>query len=143
MSVRPWKPKKVRRRLVIGMDVGLEETCQLSLCALVGRFAYKSQSILSFSEWMQKTWLPIIGYASEHLTLPYGWFGLIFKCPEDVELILGGFWDFEGGSIMMKRWRTGFDPATNYFSFRHVWVLLPGLPLNIWNKKELTLSGTS
>jgi hypothetical protein len=57
---------------------------------------------------------------------------------EDVELILGGFWDFEGGSIMMKRWRTGFDPATDYFSFRHVWVLLPGLLLNLWNKKALT-----
>jgi hypothetical protein len=111
-SVRAWKPKKVCRRLVIGMDVGLEETCQLSLCALVGRFAYKTRSNLSFSEWMQVTWLPLIGYVPEYLTLPCGWFGLVFKSPEDVELILNRFWDFEGGSIMLKRWRTRFDPAT-------------------------------
>jgi hypothetical protein len=138
---RAWKPKKVRRRLVIGMDVGLEETCKLSLCTLVGRFAYKSRRNITFSTWMQLTWLPIIGYEPEYLTLPYGWFGLVFKNPEDAEIILNGFWDFEGGSIMLKRWRTRFDPATEYFSHRHVWVLLPGLPLNLWNKNALMAIG--
>jgi hypothetical protein len=76
---RVWKPKKVRHRLVIGMDVGLEETCKLSLCVLVGRFAYKSKSSIPFSEWMKRTWSPIIGYEPRILTLPYGWFGLVFK----------------------------------------------------------------
>ena len=52
---RVWKPKKVRCHLVIGMDVGLEETCKLSLCALVGRFAYKSKSSIHFPEWMKQT----------------------------------------------------------------------------------------
>jgi hypothetical protein len=46
--VRVWKPKRQRRRLVIRMDVGLEETCQLSLCALVGRFSYKTRCTTSF-----------------------------------------------------------------------------------------------
>jgi len=49
---KAWKPKKQRRRLVIGMDVGLEETCQLLLCALVGCFAYNSRSFITFDEWM-------------------------------------------------------------------------------------------
>jgi hypothetical protein len=56
-----WKPKKVRRRLVIGMDVGLKETINLSLCTLVWRFAYKKKCDTSFSTWMKKTWIPIIG----------------------------------------------------------------------------------
>jgi hypothetical protein len=45
---KAWKPKKQRQRLVIGMDVGLEETCQLSLCALVGCFAYKTKELYHF-----------------------------------------------------------------------------------------------
>jgi hypothetical protein len=47
---KAWKPKKQRRRLVIGMDVGLEETCHLSLCAVVGRFAYKKRSNITFTD---------------------------------------------------------------------------------------------
>jgi hypothetical protein len=39
---------------------------------------------------------------------------------------------------MLKHWRTGFDPTTEYFIFRHVWVLLPGFPLNLWNITALT-----
>jgi hypothetical protein len=34
---RVWKPKRKKHRLVMGMDVGLEEACNLALCALVGR----------------------------------------------------------------------------------------------------------
>jgi hypothetical protein len=116
------------------MDVGLEEMCQLSLCALVGRFAYKSRSSISFNEWMHTHWLSTLGYAPKLWTLPFGWFGLNFKSPEDADLILSSFWAIEGGSITLKRWCTGFNPTTDYFSHRHIWVLLPGLPLNLWNK---------
>jgi hypothetical protein len=126
---------------VIGMDVGLEETCQLSLCALVGRFAYKTRSSTTFKDWMHSHWFSILGYLPKHWTLNFGWFGLVFNSPEDVELILSSFWAFEGGNIMLKRWCTGFDPATEYFSLRHIWVLLPGLPLNLWNKPALRAIG--
>jgi len=34
---------------------------------------------------------------------------------------------------MLKRWCVGFDPVTDYFQFRHIWVLLRGLPLQFWN----------
>jgi hypothetical protein len=136
-----WKPKKVKRRLIMCMDVGLEESCKLSLCALVGRFAYKARSNLPFNEWMQITWVPLIGYSPKLLTLPRGWFGLVFRNLEDSTFILDRFWEFEGGSIMLKHWRTRFDPATEYFSFRHVWVLLPGLSLQLWNKKSLEAIG--
>lgn len=42
---------------------------------------------------------------------------------------------------MLKRRCTGFDPATDYFSHCHVWVFLPGLPLNLWNKPSLRAIG--
>jgi len=84
------------------MDMGLEETCRLSLCSLVGRFSHKTKCNLPFSEWMKVVWSPVIGYAPEYLTLPVGWFKLIFKKPEDDELILNQLWDYEGANIMPK-----------------------------------------
>jgi len=46
-------------------------------------------------------------------------------------------WTLDGGSIMLKRWRVSFDIAQDYFRMRHIWVLLPGLPLYLWNDKSL------
>jgi hypothetical protein len=61
----------------------------------------------------------------------------------DVVKILYRIWPFDGGSLMLKRWRISFDPAHDYFQFRHLWVLLPGLPLNIWNTKALSAIGNA
>jgi hypothetical protein len=44
---------------------------------------------------------------------------------------------------MLKRWRFGFNPSTEFFSHRHLWVLLPGLPLQLWNQQALELIGAS
>jgi hypothetical protein len=128
-----WKPKKVKHHLIMGMYVGLEESCKLSLYALVGRFSYKSRSNLLFNKWMHITWVLLIGYSPELLTLPHGWFDLVFRNLKDSTFILDKFWEYEGGSIMLKRWNTCVDPATEYFSFCHVWVLLAGLSLQLWN----------
>jgi len=138
---RVWKARKTKRQLVMGVDVGLEESCNLSLRALVGRFTYKSQCKISLTEWMQDYLESLIGYSPELLTLLRGWFGFVFKNPEDTRFILGGLWDYEAGILMLKRWRIRFDPTTKYFSFCHLWVLLPGLPLQMWNAKVLEAIG--
>jgi hypothetical protein len=44
---------------------------------------------------------------------------------------------------MLKRWRLIFDLKHEYFSFRHLWVLLSGLPLQLWNNKALEAIGNS
>jgi hypothetical protein len=75
--------------------------------------------------------------------LPRGWSGFVFKCPEDSELVLNKFWSFDGGSLMLKRWCLSFNPTTKYFSFRHIWVLLPSLPLQMWNLKALEAVGNA
>jgi hypothetical protein len=43
--------------------------------------------------------------------------------------------------LMLNRWCVRFDPTTEYFSFRHLWILLPGLPLQLWNVKALEVIG--
>jgi hypothetical protein len=78
----------------------------------------------------------------QHL-LQNGWLGFIFNSPEDTALILGRFWPFDGGSLMLKRWRLGFNPTSEFFSHRHIWVLLPGLPLQLWNQRAFEHIGAS
>jgi hypothetical protein len=76
--------------------------------------------------------------------LPPAWMVVfIFHSPEDADKILVGLWPFDGGNIMLKRWRLAFDPVQDYFQFRHLWVLLPGLPLNFWSYKTLMAIGNS
>jgi hypothetical protein len=68
-SPKVWKPKRTRRRLVLGMDVGLEESCTLVMCVLVGRFAYRSRCTTTIEDWVQRVWEPLVGYIPEVLML--------------------------------------------------------------------------
>jgi len=38
---------------------------------------------------------------------------------------------------MLKRWRVAFNPSTENFQYRHLWVLLLGLPIHFWNEGAL------
>jgi hypothetical protein len=125
----------------MGSNVGLEESILLSLCGLVGRFSYRSLCKDSLSDWISDNWLPILGYVPEHITLSFGWFDIIFNSSEDSQLILDTLWTISGCSLMLKRWRVTFDPATEYFCLRHLWVLLSGLPLQYWTEKALAAIG--
>jgi hypothetical protein len=44
---------------------------------------------------------------------------------------------------MLKKWRLAFNLETKYFSLRHIWVMLPGLPLYLWNEGALTTIGNN
>jgi hypothetical protein len=111
-TVKVWKPKRTKQKLVMGMDIGLEESCNLALCALVGRLAYRSRCVSPLDEWVLRSWEPLLGYSPEVLSLPRGWMGFVFKSPEDSELVLNKFWSYDGGSMMLKRWRISFNPVT-------------------------------
>jgi len=127
----------------MGMDVSLEEVCNLALCALVGRLDYRSCCKQTLTDWMQCNWEPVLGYSPEVMTLLRGWIGFVFKSPEDSMRIIERFWGYGGGILMSRRWCISFDPSTKYFSFRHLWVLLLGLPLQMWNAKALEAIGNA
>jgi hypothetical protein len=57
-----WKENKHVRRMVLGADVGLEETCRLALCGLVGRLSYSYLASSPVFEWMTISWKPLLGY---------------------------------------------------------------------------------
>jgi len=134
---RVWKPKKTKRKMVLGMDIRLVESCSLALCPLVGRLSYHHFCNRFVLVWMKDTWEPILGYSLVLLHLPRGWFEFIFNSLEDSTRILEKFRVFEGCSLMLKRWRLKFDTTSKYFSFRHMWVLLLDFPLQFWNQKAL------
>jgi len=129
--------------MALGDDLGLEEAANLAMNALVGWFSYHRRCTTPLYNWIKTHWLPILGYVPEVFYLPRGWFGFIFHSPEDAAKILEGLWPSDGGGIMLKRWRISFDPAQDYFQFRHLWVLLPDLPLNFWSLKTLMAIGNS
>jgi hypothetical protein len=136
-----WKANRKAKRLVLGSDVGLEETCRMALCGLVGRLSYNYLSKGPVSEWVLKHWTPLLGYEPEVLYLTKGWLGFICRTSEDATLLLNSHWVFGGSSLMLKRWRVAFDPTTEHFQYRHLWVLLPGLPLHLWNEGALRAIG--
>jgi hypothetical protein len=140
-SLKAWKPNRLKRKMVLGGDIGLEESCNLALCALVGHLSYRTLCRQSLPDWVSSTWAPMLGYTPEVLTLSRGWFGFIFKSPEDTLVVLDKLWVIDGNNLMLKCWRVCFDPVTEYFQFLHLWVLLPGLPLQLWNAKALEAIG--
>jgi len=142
-SRKVWKAKRKSARLVLGDGVGLEELCKMSTCALVGRISYKSLNPLPLEEWIKETWFPLLGYSPEVQFLKKGWLCFHCKSPSDASLLLSSHWPFGGSSLMLKRWRLDFNPDTDYFTHRHLWVLLPGLPLHLWNEGALRAIGNS
>jgi hypothetical protein len=63
--------------MVLGDDVGLEETCRLALSGLLGRLSYSYLADNSVTAWVHKTWKPILGYIPEIHYLMKGWIGSI------------------------------------------------------------------
>ena len=131
------------KRMVLGSDIGLEETYRLALCGLVGRLSYNELCKVSLHVWVEQTWAPILGYVPEILFLTKDWLGFIFKSPDDLTLLLSNRWVIGVNSLMLKCWRVAFDVVAKYFQIGHLWVLLPGLPLQMWNEGALKAIGNS
>jgi hypothetical protein len=87
--------------------------------------------------------VPLLGYAPETIFLKGGWLGFHCRNPEDATLLLSSFWVYDGSSLMLKRWRLAFNPETDFFQLRHLWVLLPGLPLHLWNEEAFKAIGNA
>jgi hypothetical protein len=115
----------------------------MALCSLVGRLSYRHLCSSDLATWMTNSWRPVVRYVPTLTPLGRGWLHFHFKSPEDTTNILERLWTIDDNNLMLKRWRVSFDPAQDYFRLRHLWVLLPGLPLHIWNEKALMAIGNS
>jgi hypothetical protein len=142
-QTRAWTSKITKRKMVLGDDIGLKDSVSLSLCALVGQISYKDLCRSELTPWVHSTWWPLLGYDPKITHLTCGWLCFHFKSPEDSSYILEHLWTLDGGSLLLKLWWINFDPSLDYFIHRHLWVLLPGLPLHLWNQKSLESIGNA
>jgi hypothetical protein len=140
---KQWMVKRTVKRLVLGVDVGLEDSCRMVICGLVGTLAYNNLSVESSTIWKERVWVPVLGYLLEIIFLTKGWVGIICVSPEDAELLLTRKWINGKSSLMLKTWRLAFSAETEYFLVRHIWVLLPELPLYLWNEGAWTTIGNN
>jgi hypothetical protein len=85
---KQWTSNKVHRKMVFSFDVGLEDTCWLALCEVVGRLAYGHLCRDKFLVWSDRVWSSVLGYNLELVQLPKGWWGVISHSPDDVDLLL-------------------------------------------------------
>jgi hypothetical protein len=132
-SRRLWKAKKAVHKMVLHSDVGLAETCSLALHGLVGRLSYRYLCNESIPKWVEHNWKRELGYTPEIRYPTKGWYGFICRSPEDSTRLLAKKWMVGRSSMMIKRWRLAFNPDIESFQMCHLWVLLPGLPLHLWN----------
>ena len=42
---------------------------------------------------------------------------------------------------MLKWWHSALDPKTKNIHFKHIWVLLLGIPLEMWNREAFAVIG--
>lgn len=87
-KIQCWKPCKLKRRMVVGEDVGIGDIAALIGRALVGRFCGKVVSLLSLKEWLDENWFPLLDYSPTFHTLAQGWLCVIFKMHAKLQEVL-------------------------------------------------------
>ncbi|KAH9330646.1 hypothetical protein KI387_002754, partial [Taxus chinensis] len=69
------------------------------------------------------------------------YFIAVFETPEDRDLIFSQHWVWGEHGLMSKPWYPSFDPLKESFDTYPIWVRLPGLPLQLWNRSCLIAIG--
>lgn len=135
---RLLKTYKARKEIInfdIDADHNLERIKILAERAVVGRLEYTSATKLEISEWVNRVWVPFTGLAPRINLLPNRWILFTFTEASHLELIMSRFWEFKKGSIYIKRWHLNFDPGKECQTLRRLWMIIPGLPIEIWTEE--------
>jgi len=100
----------------------MDRVSSLSKKALVGKSFYtrfhKAQLV-----WMQDFWKLVLGYCTRFGLLSNHWFIFHFLAEEDLLKILNSPWIINRGVIMIKHWVLEFNPLSESFKKRLLWML--------------------
>ena len=107
--------------------------------ALVGRIEFVRITRAAMLAWMREAWVPVIGYTLRFTFLLNGWCSFHFLEELDAIIILRGIWLIKHGSLMLSRWYVGFDPIIEPIKKRHLWLLMPGFPIQWWKREIIVM----
>jgi hypothetical protein len=71
------------------------------------------------------------------------WICLMVKSQQDANLLLDRAWKWGRSELCSKNWKPGFDPRREPTFLKQIWVLLPRLPLELWNSKIVERVGNT
>jgi hypothetical protein len=103
----------------------------------VGRFEYIASARVEVIKWINDVWKHFLGYFPRYVTLMKGWVCFQFMKETDLQSVLDRAWLFGKGSLVLQRWHVAFNPLREPILKRHLWMLIPGLPLHLWSKEIL------
>ena len=121
--------------MVLGLNVTMDMVMQLSSCGLVGKFMFHNRVSKEAMKWLESTLTSFLGYSPIINFLMKGWLCITCRSEVDTLAVLQRPQLQGTCSLVLKRWHPYFNPKFEPFKILHVWALLPGLPLQFWNKK--------
>ena len=83
------KDRKRRDKLVLGVDVSMEEAEDMSLTAVVGHVRGKRFGRGFLQRWAAEQWTHLMDLAPEVRVLTKGWFSFILHSKREVDVVLG------------------------------------------------------
>ena len=104
---------------------------------LVGRFKSTKLRKEDLQVWVNKFWVPEVGYAPRINLLIKGCIIFIFPDEEKFLKILGRVWLLNESSLILKWWHISFNVAKERQTIRHLWMLLPRFPPELWMQNVL------
>jgi hypothetical protein len=135
-KLKSWRVRVEKSSCVLGRDVAMDRVSSLAEKSLVGKFYYSRMSKQQLSDWILRHWKPIVGYCPRFIFLSNQWMVFHFLSEGDLLRVLGSPWIFGRGILMLKRWCLGFNPLSESFTKRYLWMLLPDFPIEFWSKKS-------
>lgn len=128
---KPLKTKSFAK-LILGMDVQVEDVLDVAEVTLVGRIRGRPVSGKALRMWAEKLWAGTPASSFKSNVLVRGWFMVSFDSKEALEWVEGQNWAFGSRPIFFKRWTPLFDAETEKVDEFPVWVRAPSLPPFLW-----------
>ncbi|XP_057871276.2 uncharacterized protein LOC131077740 [Cryptomeria japonica] len=101
---------------------------------LVGKFAGPHPNIEAVRAWVSRKWkgkgqIDLVSMAG-------GFFSFSFSCEEYLQsFLVGGPWMLGKASLALKKWEPRFNPKDWEYNEAPIWVILPGLPMELWGEE--------
>ena len=119
----------------------MDRVVGFSRLAVVGRVHGKRLGTSFLRSWVDKSWGSNISTSPSIWLLAKGWFSFVFLVSSDFSWVLSKTWSMADTPIVLKCWIPIFDAKWERVDVVHVWVRLPGLPMQYWNSVSFSAIG--